>query len=452
MVTTVSPIRPPSPKGHFIRGHLPELRRDWIGFLTACARDYGGVVLLRFGNRTVYFVAAPDAIETVLVTKSRDVIKNFALRKSRTVLGNGLLTSEGDFWRRQRRLMQPAFHRQRIAGYGTRIVEMTEQMLESWKHGQVRDIHADMMELTLYIISKTVFDVDVRGMANTIDAALSVLMDDFTQRLSSPILFLVPSSVPLPANLRVRAAVQQLDTLIYRIINERRTSGEDRGDLLSMLLHAQDEDDGSQMSDTQLRDEVFTLMLAGHETTALALSWAWYLLAQNPVAETRLHEELQSVLNDRVPTMDDLPHLHYTEMVILETMRLYPPSWLIGREAMEPFTLGDYDVPVGTTLFMSQWVTHRNPQYFEQPEAFRPERWADGLAKRIPKYAYFPFGGGPRLCIGNHFAMMEATLALATIAQRFQFRLVEGYPIVVQPSFTLRPQFGVQVHVHARDT
>ena len=274
MVTTVSPIHPPGPKGHFLRGNLPELRRDWIGFLTACARDYGGVVSLRMGGRTVYFVADPDAIETVLVTKSRDVIKNFALRKSRTVLGNGLLTSEGDFWRRQRRLMQPAFHRQRIAGYGSRIVEMTEQMLESWKHGQVRDIHADMMELTLHIISKTVFDVDVTGMANTVDAALSVLMDDFTQRLSSPILFLVPSSVPLPANLRVRAAVQQLDTLIYRIINERRTSGEDRGDLLSMLLHAQDEDDGSQMSDTQLRDEVFTLMLAGHETTALALSWA----------------------------------------------------------------------------------------------------------------------------------------------------------------------------------
>lgn len=408
--------------------------------------------MLRLGNRVVYFVADPDGIETVLVTKSRDVIKNFALRKSRSVLGNGLLTSEGDFWRRQRRLMQPAFHRQRIAGYGSRIVEMTEQMLVSWKHGQVRDIHADMMELTLNIISKTVFDVDVTGMAHTIDAALNVLMEDFTQRLSSPILFLVPASAPLPANLRVRAAVQQLDALIYRIINERRLSGEDHGDLLSMLLHAQDEDDGSQMSDTQLRDEVFTLMLAGHETTALALSWAWYLLAQNPVVEIRLYEELQHVLDGRIPTMDDLPNLKYTETVILETMRLYPPSWLIGREALEPFMLGSYDVPMGTTLFMSQWVTHRNPQYFEQPKEFRPERWADGLAKRIPKYAYFPFGGGPRLCIGNHFAMMEAILALATIAQRFQFRLVEGYPIALQPSFTLRPQFGVQVHVHARDT
>lgn len=433
---------PPGPPGRWLGGNLSDFHRDRLGFMSRCARDYGGVVKLRFGPRRVFLVNHPDAIEEVLVTHSRCFIKHFALRLNPLVLGNGLLSSEGDFWLRQRRLVQPAFQKNRIAGYGAVMVEYAERLTAGWAAGETRDILVEMMQLTLEIIAKTLFDAEVAGQAQAVGAALRVLQENFLARFSS--LVPLPLKVPTPRNLRMRRAVRRLNEIIYGFIRQRRESAGDRSDLLSLLLHARDEADQSQMTDQQLRDEAMTLFLAGHETTALSLAWTWYLLALHPDVETKLRSEFHTVLGGRAPTVADLPQLRYLEMIVLESMRVYPPVYVIGREAIEACEVRGYHVPVGTTLLMSQWVVHRDPTYFPQPEEFRPERWADGLAQRLPKYAYFPFGGGPRICIGNTFAMMEIMLVLATIARRFRFTIVPDHPVVPWPSFTMRPKQGIR--------
>jgi cytochrome P450 len=429
--------RAPGPRGHFLSGNLPEFRRDRLAFLTRCARDYGDFVALRFGPRRLLLVSDPDAIEYVLVTGARNFSKHFALRFNPVVLGNGLLTSEGDSWLRQRRLMQPAFHRQRIVGYAATMVEYTQALLATWEEGQTRDVLADMMRLTLGIAAKTLFGADADEQASQVGAALAVAQNSFIARVNS--LLPLPASVPTPGNLRLRRAVRKLDEVIYGFIRQRRAGGEERGDLLSLLLHARDEDDGTRMTDKQLRDEAMTLFLAGHETTALTLSWAWYLLARNPEADARMAEEVRAVLDGRPPTAGDQHRLDYTEKVVSETLRLYPPGFVLGREALHDCELGGYHVPAGTTVFMSQWVMHRDPRFFEEPESFRPERWTEELARRLPRFAYFPFGGGPRRCIGDTFAQMEATLVLATLAQRFRFALASEQPVMPVPTFTLRP-------------
>jgi len=384
----------------------------------------------------------PDLVEEVLVTRNRHFIKHFALRMTQTTLGNGLLTSEGEFWRRQRRLAQPAFHRDRIAGYAAVMVEYAERMLAGWADGQVRDVHDDMMRVTLEVVAKTLFDADISGDSADASAAMETLMRCFTARVGR--IIRLPERFPTPVNLRLRRAARRLDQILFRIIAERRAGGEDRGDLLSMLLHAQDEDD-VRMTDHQLRDEAMTLFMAGHETTADTLTWAWYLLSQDPEVEARLHAELAEVLGGRAPGVADLPRLAYTEHVVTETLRLYPTVWLLGREAIEPCEVGGYRVPVGTTVYMSQWVVHRDPRFFDDPEVYHPDRWADGLAQRLPRYAYFPFGGGPRICIGNGFAMMESVLLLATIAQRFRLALAPGAMIKPLPTMTLRPDGGIKM-------
>jgi cytochrome P450 len=277
---------------------------------------------------------------------------------------------------------------------------------------------------------------------------METVLRSFTARVNRFIR--LPDFIPTLGNIRLRRAVKRLDSIIFEIIARRRATGEDRGDLLSMLLNAQDEDGGDRMTDRQLRDEAMTLFMAGHETTANTLTWAWYLLAQHPEVEARLHEELDRVLGDRAPTMADLSSLPYTEHVITETLRLYPTVWILGREAIEPSQVGGYRVPVGTTVYMSQWVVHRDPRFFDDPESFRPERWQDGLLKRIPRYAYFPFGGGPRICIGNGFAMMEAVLLLATIAQRFRLVLEPGTKAKLMPTMTLRADGGIPMTLASR--
>jgi cytochrome P450 len=444
-VTTTSPTtvrQPPGPPAHFFTGHLPEFRRDRLDFLTRCAREYGDFVSLRLGPKRVILVSDPEAIEYVLVTGSRLFRKHFALRLNPLVLGNGLLSSEGELWVRQRRLIQSAFQRQRIATYGSIMVEHADRMLAGWQEGQMRDIMEEMMGLTLGIAARTLFDAEVNDQADTVGAALRVAQESFLARFNS--LLPIPPWVPTPANLRLKRAVRQLDDVIYSFIRQRRASGEDRSDLLSILLRARDEEQGTRMSDKQLRDEAMTLFLAGHETTALALAWTWALLAQHPEVEARLVEELHAVLGSRPPTVDDLPRLGYTEKVVLESMRLYPPAYTLGREALTECEVGGYRVPTGMTLLMSQWVVHRDPRYFDQPERFLPERWGAEQAKSLPRYAYFPFGGGPRLCIGSTFAMMEAVLALAAIGRKYRFTLKPGHPLVPWPTFTLRPQYGIQ--------
>jgi cytochrome P450 len=418
-----------------------DFHRDLLGFLTRMSREYGDCVALRLGLRRVYLLTHPDLIESVLVTQSRSFIKHYVIRLLRPTLGNGLLISDGDFWLRQRRLVQPAFNKSRVSSYGDIMVAYTQRMLDRWQDGETRDIHADMNRLALEIVAKALFDADVAGKARAVGEALNEGIQNFVRRWRS--LYPLPLWVPTPTNLQLRRVVRRLDGVVYGIIQERRASGVDRGDLLSLLLHAQDEDDGTRMTDQQLRDECMTLFLAGHETTANAMAWTWYLLAQHPEVEEKLAAELQAVLGGRTPSVGDLPRLRYAEMVILESMRLYPPVYAFGRQATEEVTLGAFRVPKGTTVIMSQWVVQRDPRFFRGPEQFRPERWADDLARRIPKFAYFPFGGGPRLCIGNTFAMMEAVLILATMAQQYQFRLMPGQRVVPRPTVTLRPARGI---------
>ena len=432
-----------APKAHFLLGHLPELSRDHLGFVLDTARRYGDFVPLKFGRRTAVLLSNPRDVEDVLVTRQRNFTKGYFYRILGPLLGNGLLTSEGDFWLRQRRLAQPAFHRQRINSYAETMVRFTQELLASWRAGQVRDVHDDMMQLTLRIVGQTLFDADILANAPEVGHALPTALHELNQQMSGPE-FVLPSGIPTPSRVRLRRAVARLDPLVLGIIAQRRASGEDRGDLLSALLRAQDED-GSRMTDTQLRDEAMTIILAGHETTALALSWTWYLLSEHPAIRSRLAEELASVLDGRPPSLADVPRLPYAEAVLLETMRLYPPIYGIGRESIADMELGGHHLPAGTNVYMLAWVIQRDQRYFERPDDFVPERWLDGLAKRLPRFAYFPFGGGPRLCIGQPFAMLEAILLLSTIAQSWHLTLQPGHPVELHPALTLRPKHGLKV-------
>jgi cytochrome P450 len=437
---------PPGPSPESWTASFKSYSRDPLSFMPQLVRDYGDIVTMRYYNFRVFFISHPDFIEQVLVAHNRKFIKGRILRKNRRLFGEGLLTSEGDFWLRQRRLAQPAFHRARIASYADTMVEYADRLLAEWKDGEQRDIHAEMMRLTLQIVAKTLFDADVDQDAKEVGGALAALMElnsDFRK------LILTPTWLPTPRNIRAAIAIRRLDKIIFRFIEERRRSGKDAGDLLSMLLAARDED-GSRMTDRQLRDEAITIFLAGHETTANALSWTWMLLSQNPAVETKLHAELDAVLAGRTPSLDDLPNLRYAGHVITESMRLYPPAWGMARVAIEDVEIGGYPIPKGCGVSLAQWVVHRDPRWFDAPEEFCPERWEGDLMKRLPRFAYFPFGGGPRQCIGNNFAVMEATLLLATIAQRFRIPLVPGHPVVPMPSITLRPRYGIRGKLEAR--
>ncbi|HYA98069.1 MAG TPA: cytochrome P450 [Methylomirabilota bacterium] len=436
------PGLPPGARGR----HFRNLRGDALAYLTHLFRTYGDIVTLRYLNYRIFFISHPDLIEEVLVTQSKKFFKGRILRANRRLFGNGLLTSEGDFWLRQRRLAQPAFHRARIATYAETMVRYAKRHLDSWRDGRELDVHQEMMGLTLQIVAKTLFDADVAGDAREVGRALEVLMHLNTNFRN---LVLIPAWVPTPRNIRSLLAVRRLDRIIYRIIEQRRSSGRDAGDLLSMLLAARDED-GSRMTDRQLRDEVITIFLAGHETTAINLSWTWWLLARHPRVEAKLHAELDSQLAGRSPSMDDLPRLPYLDRVLAESLRLYPPAWGMARLAVEEAEIGGYRIPRGAGISFSQWVVHRDPRWYDNPEEFRPERWENDLVKRIPRFAYFPFGGGPRQCIGNGFAQMEAALILATIAQRFRLRLVPDHPVVPMPTITLRPRHGIRVILESR--
>ena len=437
---------PPGPRGRYLVGNLLDYSRNPLGFLEGSARRYGDVVRLQFPGPPAYLISHPEYIHRVLLAENRNFVKDRETRRSVGFLGKGLLVNEGSFWRRQRRLAQPAFHRERIAGYGEVMVSYTERMLDGWRSGEDRDIHRDMMSLTLEIVAKTLVDADISDEAEKVGEALGAVMSYSSDQGSGVFLRMLPESIPTPAGRRFDRAIEQLDEFIYGIIDQRRKSGQDTGDLLSMFLHARDEDTGKGMDDKQLRDEVMTIVLAGHETTAIALSWTWYLLSLHPEIEEKLHEELDAVLGGQwpgPPAVVDLPSLAYTDAVIKESLRLYPPAWAVGREALEDCEIGGYHIPAKSQLFISQWVTHRDPRYFEKPEQFIPERWLDGLEKRLPRYAYFPFGGGPRLCIGNGFAKMEAVLLLATIARKFRLLPAWNKPPVPEPSITLRPKRGM---------
>jgi cytochrome P450 len=427
---------------------MSDFSRDTFGFIERC-RDYGDVVSMRFLYLTAYFLYHPDDIEYVVATNAKNFIKSRNQRSPlfRRLVGNGLLTSEGETWKRQRRLAQPAFHRQRISAYAETMVDFAGRLISTWKAGEVRDLHREMMRLTLEIVVKTLFNADVSEEADKVGRVLSRIVHPFAGQAT--LKWIADNRLPTPTHRRFNLDAREIDTIIFRIINDRRRSGEDEGDLLSMLLKAKD-DDGSQLNDRQLRDEVMTIFLAGHETSALTLSWAWYLLAQDPEAERKFHEELAQVLDDRLPTMEDLPRLPYTERIAKESMRLYPPAYALGREAIKECEIGGFRVPAGAQIFMFQWATQRDPRFFPDPNRFQPERWTEEFSNSLPKYAYFPFGGGPRACIGNYFAMMEVILLLATIGQRFRFSLVPEHQVTLMPAMSLRPTDGIKVVVEIR--
>jgi len=437
----------PGPKGRFLVGVLPEFRKNPAEFHERMARRYGDIVLIPLGRQRIYSIGHPDAIRDVLITHQNKFKKSRMLERARVLLGDGLLTSEGDHHRRQRRLVQPAFHRDRLAGYGTVMVERTVMVREQWKSGQSMDVLQEMMRLTLAIVAKTLFSTEVDSEADEIGTALTQVFDLFE-------IILMPFSeilekLPLPAVRRFHRARKRLDETIYRLITERRAKGSDAGDLLSMLLLACDEDDQGRMTDQQVRDEALTLFLAGHETTSNALTWTWYLLSQNPSAEAAFHAELDRVLAGRLPSFEDLPQLHYAESVLAESMRLYPPVWAIGRRALEDYPVGDFVVPARSVVLMSPYAVHRDPRWFPDPLEFRPERWLTEDTAR-PKFGYFPFGGGARVCIGERFAWMEGVLILAALGQRWRLRLEPGHRVETQARITLRPKHGMRMIAEKR--
>jgi cytochrome P450 len=440
--------RPPGPKGHPILGVMPDFNRDSLSFITRC-RGFGDVVRMRFLYVTAYFLYSPEDIEYVLSLNAKNFIKSMSLRSNffHRLLGNGLLTSEGEFWRRQRRLAQPAFHRQRISVYGHVMVDYAMRLITPWRAGDIRDIHRDMMRLTLEIVVKTLFNADASGDADKVAHVLEQMVKPFASQAT--VKWILDNRLPTAAHRRFHQAARQIDEIVYRIIAQRRSSGADEGDLLSMLLQAQDED-GNRMTDRQLRDEVMTLFLAGHETTALTLSWAWYLLSENADVEKKFHKEIDEVLNGRLPTVGDIPRLKYTDMIAKESMRLYPPAYGIGRQAIEECEVGGFRIPAKSQVFMFPWATQRDPRFFGEPDGFHPERWTEDFISSLPKYAYFPFGGGPRQCIGNYFAMMEIVLLLATIGQRCKFSLAPDHEVKLLPAMSLRPKDGIRVVVQPR--
>lgn len=443
-------VVPTGPKSRLPGGLLLRFRRDPLSFFLGIAREHGDVARFRIGPQWVYMLNHPDLIRDALVKENKHFVKGGALRRSKFLMGEGLLTSEGDHHLRQRRLVQPAFHRARIGAYADVMASYAARLGDRWVDGQQLDLAQEMMHLTLAIAGKTLFDADVEAEATEIEDIVNALLAIFG-------VVTMPGSeiwrrIPTTRNRRAQKAIERLEAIVNRMIAERRAEGAgDRGDLLSMLIMSQDvEGDGLGMSDRQVRDEAVTLLLAGHETTANALNWLFWQLAEHPEVESRLHAELDAVLGGRLPTMADLGRLTYTEQVLTESLRLYPPGWAIGRIALRDVAIGNVRVPKGALVFMSPYVMHRHPKYYADAETFDPSRWTPEFKAGLPKFAYFPFSGGARGCIGEPFAWMEAMLIVATLCQRWRMRPVPGHPVVPEPLVTLRPKHGIQVVLERR--
>ncbi len=446
--------RPPGPRYGFPRKYLPTMRRDPLGFLTRLARQYGDVACFEQMGLEMYALNHPDLAKSVLVTQADKFKKSRALQRARIVLGNGLLTSEGEYHLRQRRLALGAFHKQRVAVYAQVMADYAARARKRWKDGATLNVSAEMHRLTMAIVAKVLFDADVESESQEIREGLSVFLRIFPRMMLPRSDWLL--KVPLPMHRKFHRSRERLDATIYRIIEDRRKRNVESDDLLSMLLEARDsEGDGGGMTDEQLRDEVMTLFLAGHETTANALTWTWMLLSENRDVEVKLHAELDRALGGRLPGANDIADLAYCEAVFAEAMRLYPPAWLIGREALEDVEIGGYTIPKGSVVFVSPFVMHRDARFFPEPQRFNPERWLEDGKRAKPgawpaKTAFFPFGGGPRRCIGEAFAWMEGVLLIATIAQKWRMQLVPGQRIELQPIITLRPRRGIRMTLEAR--
>jgi cytochrome P450 len=439
-------LRASGPGGGFVFGSAAVMYRKPLENLVADVHRFGPVVRYRFLGTPIYFISHPDGVERVLHTNHANYNKsNFDYRILKRLLGQGLLTAENPLWLRQRRLIQPMFHRQRVAGFGSIMTDEATRMVATWRSrltpGEPFDVSVEMMQVTLRVVCRALLDLEIGDDAATIAEGLSIVVRVFGV---SAISLLLPF-LPTRHNRELNRAIRGLRGVVDRIIADRVCDGRDHGDLLSMLLAARDADSGHPMPATQIRDEVLTLLLAGHETTANALAWTFFLLASAPEVEAKLSDELDRALDQRPPTIEDLPRLPFTAMVIQEAMRLYPPAWAISRAALADDVILGYRIPAGSVVLLSQWVTHRHPDFWDEPLRFRPERFAPEEVARRSRYAYFPFGGGPRLCIGEQFATVEARLILATVAQSYRLRLCSDQPVEPEPLVTLRPRNGMRM-------
>jgi cytochrome P450 len=434
----------PGPRGSFFLGSLPAVRRDPLRLLLQAFRDYGDVVRFSFGPMIVHLVSSPAGAQQILAENNKNYGKQTrGFKNLRYVLGNGLLTAEGDFWKRQRRIAQPGFHRQKIAGFAQSMVRAAEDCAERLAacRGQTLDISAEMSRLTLRIVGETLLGHDPSAAADDVGNALTYLLHIANLRTSR--IVELPPVFPTRENRLFKKALHTLDSVVLRIIHERRQNPGDRGDLVSMLMDAKDAETGESMDDRQLRDEAMTIFLAGHETTAMALTFTFLCLSRAPAVLRELRVELSSTLGGRSPTLEDLPKLRFNKMVLQEALRLYPPAWLISRSVEGADEVEGYGLPAGSIAFVSPYITHRHPRFWDDPEGFDPRRF-----EREPqKGAYYPFGAGPRQCIGSAFAMMEAELVLATLAQRVRLELAPGAPVALDPSITLRPKAGLAMTV-----
>lgn len=445
---------PPGPEGYPVVGIIPELRRGPLHYFVDVAQRYGPVVRLDMGPATMVLVAHPDAVQHVLQQNHQNYLKGYDVVEP--VIGQGLVTSEGEFWLRQRRLMQPMFHRERVAGFANMMVSATEAMLDRWAghdRRQPLDVAEEMTRLTQEIIAHTMFSTDVGAQVDTLMEAFETALHYLNQSMFMPIPYL--EYLPTPTNIRFRRALRTLDEIIGDLVERRRNLLQNDpdsapADLLTMLLQARDADTGEQMSDKQIRDEVVTIFFAGHETTASTLSWAWYVLARRPDLATEMAAEARSVLGNSRPEAADVPQLALTRRVIDETLRLFPPAWMFARKAIADDEILGFHIPAGAMLAISPYVTHRDPAFWEQPYRFDPDRFLPERKKARHRYAYFPFGGGPRLCIGRDFALTEATLIMAQVARRLELRLAPGAVVEEQPVATLRPRPAVMMTLHDR--
>ncbi|HET8662414.1 MAG TPA: cytochrome P450 [Micromonosporaceae bacterium] len=453
--TVTGPRRAPGPRGRPLLGSVLELRRDLVGFLRQATEEYGDIVRFNVAGFTVHLVTHPDHLRHVLQVNNRNYDKqSHEYRPLKLAFGEGLFTSDGDFWRRQRRLMQPAFHRQRISRLGDGIVADVVSRVDTWRpyaeRGEALDIAAEMVNLSMNVATKALFSTGLRDddEVATISRDLDTMVNYCLYRTMSPLA--PPLRVPTRRNRAFNRAVGELDGIIFRILNERRRHGTEANDLLSMLMAARDEETGEGMPDRQMRDEVATLLLGGYETTSNLLSWTWYELSRHPEVEARLHAEVDRVLGGRLPTVADAAQLGYARMVLDETLRLYPVPWL-ERRAAKADTVGGYEVPAGSLVYISPYLTHRHPGFWKDPERFDPERFTPERQDARPRFAYFPFGGGPRMCIGNGLALLEAQLTLATIAQRYRLRPVPGHPVEAKMQITTAPRYGIRMTIEPRE-
>jgi cytochrome P450 len=445
--------RAPGPKGNPFFGRLvAEARRDPLNFMTRLAREYGDVCSFRVGLERVYFVNHPELVGQVLVNHYENFLKGNGRRRARRFLGEGLLLSEGETHRRQRQLAAPAFHRQRLAAYAAEMAAGAERCSDRWRDGQVLDLWPEMLRLTLSIVGRTLFGADVESKDDEVGQAMRAATRQY-RAFKLPLAGLL-ERLPLPHIRGFHRGKERLRRVVLDIIEERRARGADRGDLLDMLLLAEEEGSpGRRMTPEQVWDEALTIFIAGYDTTATALMWTWYLLSQHPEVEVGLHAELDGVLEGgRAARFEDFRRLPLTERVLAEAMRLYPPTWRLVRRAIKDFRAGEYVIPAGALVVTCQYAMHRDPRYFPDPLRFDPGRWTEAFERSLPRFAYFPFGGGPRYCVGQGFASAEAALVLAAVCQRFTFAPDPTFRLELWPSITLRPRDGVRVRVRQRAT